>query len=68
MTVQTKLSRVVPINKEGTCTLVSQREGITCTQVSEREEIETSAKDHGEEERAQDMESRNQMVKERGAA
>ena len=52
MTLQTKLSRVVPINKEGTCTLALQREGIARTQVSEREGIEMSVKDHGEEERA----------------
>ena len=67
MTVQTKLSRVVLINKDSACTPASQREGIARTQVLEREEIETSAKDHGEEERARDMESGNQMVKERGA-
>ena len=68
MTVWTKLSRVVPINKDGTCTLALQREGIACTLVSEREGIKMSAKDQGEEERAQDMKSGNWMVKERGAA
>ena len=52
MTVWTKLSRVVLINKDGACTLASQREGLACTPVSEREGIKTSAKDHGEEKRA----------------
>ena len=57
MTIPTKLSRVDAINKEGTCTLASQRRG-----------LETSADDDREEERARDMESGNQMVKKRGAA
>ena len=67
-TVRTKLSRVVLINKDSACTLALQREGIARTQVLEREGIKTSANDHGEEERAQDMESGNQMVKERGTS
>ena len=57
MTIPTKLSRVDVINKEGTCTLASQRQG-----------LKTSADDNGEEERARDIESQNQMVKVRGAA
>ena len=56
MTIPRKLSRVDAINKEGTCTLASQRQG-----------LEMSANDDGEEERAQDMESGNRMVKVRGA-
>ena len=57
MTIPRKLSRVDAINKEGACTLALQRQG-----------LKMSVNDDGEEERAQDMESRNQMVKVRGAA
>ena len=68
MTVWTKLSRMVPINKDGACTPASQRQGLACTLALQRQGIEMSANDDGEEESAQDMESRNQMVKEKGAA
>ena len=58
MTLPRKLSRVDAINKEGTCTPASQRQG-----------IETGVNKDGEKERARDMESAgNRMVKERGAA
>ena len=57
MTLPRKLSRVDANNKKGACTLASQRQG-----------LETGANKDGEEERAQDMESGNWMVKERGAA
>ena len=57
MTIPTKLERVDVINKKGACTLASQRQG-----------LKMGANDEGEEERAQDMKSRNCMVKVRGAA
>ena len=56
MTLARKLSRVDAINKEGTYTPASQRQG-----------LKMGANKDGEKERAQDMESGNQMVKERGA-
>ena len=52
MTIPTKLSRVDAINKEGACTLALQRQGLAM-----------GVNDNGEEERAQDMESGNRMVK-----
>ena len=57
MTLPRKLSRVDAFNKKGACTPASQRQG-----------LKTGANKDGEEERARDMESGNQMVKERGAA
>ena len=57
MTIPTKLSRVDVINKEGACTLALQRRG-----------LKISRDDNREEERAQDMESGNQMVKVKGGA
>ena len=57
MTLARKLSTVDAINKEGAYTRASERQG-----------IETGANKDGEKERARDMESGNQMVKERGAA
>ena len=52
-----KLLRVDVNNKEGTCRQASQRQG-----------LKTSVNDDREKERAQDMEFRNQMVKERGSS
>ena len=46
--IPTKLSRVDAINKEGACTLASQRRG-----------LKRSADDDGEEERAQEKDSGN---------
>ena len=56
MTLARKLSRVDAINKEGAYTPASQRQGLKMGVNKDREK-----------ERARDMESGNQMVKERGA-
>ena len=57
MTLPRKLSTEDAINKEGAYTLALERQG-----------LETGVNKDGEKERAQDMESGNQMVKERGTA
>ena len=57
MTLARKLSTVDAINKEGAYTPASERQGLKMGANKDREK-----------ERARDMESRNQMVKERGAA